>query len=626
MGKNNKSLIKLLPFILAILIITVYVFQAVQYTRTIEPVMDEGTYLLKGKWYWEGTYQPFEANGPLTNKTPFSFYILGISQILFKPGLASGRYFAVFLSVLLLIGQWLTVKRLAGSWWACLSISLYLISPAWIIYFSRAMTQVVTSLIIVWSLYFFLGKDRTRVQLLIGAILSTATVMVRQNMLPFYLLTLLYILWENGWRKSALPILASMAVFLGMNLLYWPQIYQYIWQPLLPDFFNKLVSSILHFDLLTGNIGQPLLVYEYNTVYETQVFFDGIRYFFLPCLATLFSLILLFPKALFKDKNHKKTAYLAISFLILTIMHYAYALYENNVLYSFPAYYAFYLPIGVTLIPLIVKDCLKIESKTRQWILGITAVATCTGIGLSLYREIAPFFMNLNLPSISQHTLSGPYELWDVLLNQYHISMHTQEFIIPTIAGLLGGLLILLIVKLIHSIIVKKEKHYSYGSILILVFFVLGYLLSPTFILSKNSSIPIHPDTNIPEEFEQTAEQFKPILPENALVYWDGFTPILFLYLPDIRIFPAQLNLEFYYRVNGDTDAIEEHGFWNDELAARWMEEADILVFTEETYQKRFATLDPAVQSTFSRIPVQISLDPYSQHETAIILEYIKSD
>jgi hypothetical protein len=30
------------------------------YVPIIEPVMDEGTYLLKGKWYWENTYQPFQ--------------------------------------------------------------------------------------------------------------------------------------------------------------------------------------------------------------------------------------------------------------------------------------------------------------------------------------------------------------------------------------------------------------------------------------------------------------------------------------------------------------------------------------------------------------------------------------
>jgi uncharacterized BrkB/YihY/UPF0761 family membrane protein len=66
-------------------------------------------------------------------------------------------------------------------------------SPSWIIYYSRAMTQVVTSLLIVWSLYFLLGEDRKQSQLIIGAILAALVVMVRQNLLPLFVFTLLYI-------------------------------------------------------------------------------------------------------------------------------------------------------------------------------------------------------------------------------------------------------------------------------------------------------------------------------------------------------------------------------------------------------------------------------------------------
>jgi len=623
MKSHYEQLKKLLPFLISLLIIVVYVILAVHYAHIIEPVMDEGTYLLKGKWYWEGTYQPFEENGPVTNKPPLAFYSLGISQILFGTGLLAGRYFAILLSVFLLIGQWLTVKRLTGVWWATISIGFYIISPAWIIYYSRAMTQVVTSLFIIWSLYFLLGEKRTQGQLIIGAILSAMTVMVRQNMLPLFILTLIYVLWENGWRKSIIPILSSTIVFIGMNLPYWPRTYQFIWQPLFPAFLNTTMATIFHFDLLTGDIGEAFLVRKYNLIYETQVFFDGVRYFFIPFMATLFAFILFFPKKFFSDKNYRKNAYLAISFLILTILHYAYALYENNVLYSFPAYFAFYLPIGITLIPLIARDCLTMTPKDRRWILCIATIVISTGIGLSLYREIAPFFMNMNLPSISQHILSGPYEIWDVLLNRFHISIRSQEFIIPTLVGLFAGLLVLLIAKIIHLLFQKKAKLYSYGTALILVVLSLGCILSPTFILAANSSIATYPNTDIPARYAEAANQLQTILPDNALVYWDGYTPILFLYLTDIQIFPAQLNMEFYYRTGGNTASIEKQGFWNEELSVRWINEADILVFSEETYQKRFTELDSAIQSDFLRLPIHINLDPYNENNTAIILERI---
>jgi 4-amino-4-deoxy-L-arabinose transferase-like glycosyltransferase len=626
MQNQKKKLLNSLPFIIAILIIGIYILLAIHYAHIIEPVMDEGTYLLKGKWYWDGTYQPFEVNGPITNKPPLAFYSLGISQVLFGTGLLSGRYFAIFLSVILLIGQWLTVKRLAGTWWATVSIGFYIIAPAWIIYFSRAMTQVVTSLLIVWSLYFMLGKDRTPSQLVLGGVLSAATVMVRQNMLPLFVLTLIYMVWENGFRKSLFPIIASLVAFIGLNLPYWPQIYPVIWQPFFPDFFNTSMSAIFHFDLPTGDLGSAFLARNYSLVYEIQVFFDGVRYFFIPFLAMLLSFIVLFPKALLSEKNHHKTAYLAVSFLILTVFHYAYALYENNVLYSFPAYFAFYLPIGITLIPLFFKDCLVLKNKVRQWILCITVVAISTGIGLSLYREIAPFFMNMNLPSISQRKLFGPYELWDVLLNQYHIPIKVQEFIIPTAVGFLAGILILWIAKITQSVIKHRVKLQPYGSLLILLLFSLGILLSPTFILAANSSIATYPNMDIPASYEETANQLQTIIPDESLVYWDGYTPILFLYLPDIKIFPAQLNMEFYYRDGGDTEYIEKRGFWNEELALRWINEADFLVFNEETYLKRFAGLDPAIQSNFARLPVDISLDPYNEQNKAIIFERISAE
>jgi hypothetical protein len=84
--------------------------------------------------------------------------------------------------------------------------------------------------------------------------------------------------------------------------------------------------------------------------------------------------------------------------------------------------------------------------------------------------------------------------------------------------------------------------------------------------------------------------------------------------------------MEFYYRDGGDTEYIEKRGFWNEELALRWINEADFLVFNEETYLKRFAGLDPAIQSNFARLPVDISLDPYNEQNKAIIFERISAE
>lgn len=615
----TKQKSNFLPYLLAIIIVIIYVLLAVHYVPIIEPVMDEGTYLLKGKWFWENTYQPFQEKGPLTNKPPLAFYSLGISQILFTPGLESGRYFAVFLGVLLLIGQWLTVKRLAGAWWATASIALYAISPAWIIYYSRAMTQVVTSLLIVWSLYFLLGEDRKQSQLMVGAILAALVVMVRQNLLPLFVFTLLYILWENGLKKSIVPILVGSIVFIGFNVIYWPEIYLHIWQPYFPGLLNRFITSLFHLNLPSGDLGSDYLVKNYNPVYELQVLFDSMRYFFIPIIVSIFTFILLFPKRLFNEKKHRKTAFLAFSFIFLVALHYGYAVYENVVLYSFPAYIAFYLPLAVTLIPLFFKEISSPENRRRQWMLSIAVVFISAGIGLSLYREIAPFFMNLNLPSISQHTFHGPYKLWDVLLNRYQISIRTQEFIIPTIVGFLSGWIILLSAFIYQKIKSHKNKSVSFGSSLILITLAIGILLTPTFILSGHNSIPTCNNSNIPERYEAIGKALQKIIPAGSHVYLEGHTPIIILYLPDIQVFPSQLNMYFYYHNGGDTNYLERISHWNDELALRWIREADFLFLDQTTYENRFLNLSPELQAEFQQLPNHITLDPCDSQSTILI-------
>lgn len=605
------------------IIIIVYVLLAMHYVPIIEPVMDEGTYLLKGKWYWENIYQPFQEKGPLTNKPPLSFYSLGISQILFSRGLESGRYFAVFLGAILLIGQWLTVKRLAGTWWAAASIALYTISPAWIIYYSRAMTQVVTSLLIAWSLYFVLGEDRKQSQLIIGAILAAMVVMVRQNLLPLFMFTLLYILWENGLKKSIVPIFSGLIVFIGFNAIYWPEIYLHIWQPFLPNFFNEIVIDIFRLDSLTGNLGTANLIKKYDLIYELQVLFDGVRYFFIPIMASIIVFIILPIKNLLTIRRYRKVLYLAFNFVFLSIIHYFFAMYENNVLYSFPAYFAFYLPLGTILLPLLSKDIIEFNNKKKETVLILTVILTCTGIGLSLYREIAPYFMNIHLPSFRQRTLfHGPYMLWDVLLNRYNISIRLQEFIIPTCVGLIAGVMIIFWGKVIQRIITHaKGKSLPYGRILIIFIFFLSILITPTFILAGHNSIETCPNSNIPKIYEKAAEDLRSVIPSNSLVYLEGPTPVLFMYLPDIKIFPAQLNMQFNFRDGGDLATIENMSYWNDELAQRWIEESDFLFLDQATYESRFLNLSSELQNDFLKIPNHLTLDPCNTQYTIVILK-----
>ena len=57
------------------------------------------------------------------------------------------------------------------------------------------------------------------------------------------------------------------------------------------------------------------------------------------------------------------------------------------------------------------------------------------------------------------------------------------------------------------------------------------------------------------------------------------------LYVPDIQIYPAQINGDYSFLSGGDPDRIVRFGRWNQELAERWANEADIILIEEHFYE-----------------------------------------
>jgi len=323
---------------------------------------------------------------------------------------------------------------------------------------------------------------------------------------------------------------------------------------------------------------------------------------------------------MFTEKEHRKTTFLALSFLFLLLFHFYYVVLRNNILYSYPAYLAFFIPLAVTLIPCIAKETIIFNSRAKQWIVSFIIIFLCSGIGLSLYREIASIFMNIHLPSISQRTLHGPYPLWDVLLNRYHLSIQSQEFLIPTIVGFLGGALILLLAAIFTKLFQKQNRIFTFGKLATLIIFSVGYILTPTFLLAGHGSIPTCPNFNYDAAYSSLGEKLQQFIPPGSSIYIEGYDPIIFSYLPNMQIHPAQLNGQFNYRIGGDASFIEQRGYWNEESALKWLKEADFLFFSQDAYEQRFLTLNATLQAQFQ--PIADDLIPeICQMGRLIILE-----
>src|SRR3990172_8033653 len=78
-----------------------YLSQSLVYAHTQFSLLDEGAYLYKGYLFATGQYRLYQDYGPWTNHMPLAFLIPGYVQVLFGPGLRTGRYLAVGLSLLL---------------------------------------------------------------------------------------------------------------------------------------------------------------------------------------------------------------------------------------------------------------------------------------------------------------------------------------------------------------------------------------------------------------------------------------------------------------------------------------------------------------------------------------------
>ncbi len=173
----------ILPHILGVAGALIYSVQSIIYMFTQKSMIDEGLFLYKGYLFASGIYRPFQDYGPWMQKAPLVYLIPGYVETWFGPGLRAGRYYAVLISLLFLLGLWLVTRRLAGSLWAGLVICAVALNPSLIKAYSIAISQGLTSCLLVWTLFFALGKDRHRWQLAVSTSLVAILVFTRQNMI-----------------------------------------------------------------------------------------------------------------------------------------------------------------------------------------------------------------------------------------------------------------------------------------------------------------------------------------------------------------------------------------------------------------------------------------------------------
>jgi 4-amino-4-deoxy-L-arabinose transferase-like glycosyltransferase len=556
-----------------------YLIQALIYAHTTVSSLDEGSYLIKGLFYLNGIYEPFEPYGPLTNKAPFAFLIPGFAEYLFGAGLRTGRYFSILLGFLTVVATWVVARRWAGNWLATLTVWVFALSPMIIKLHVQAVSEVIIACMLAWVCVFILDKERPLWQIIVASIISALAVLTRQNMAIILPLLVLYVFWQHGKQKGLWAFITTTFVFLLIHAYYWPRIVV-IWAPWLPEALTPFLNQF-------RIPGESVPVWDPNIDIWNRLnsFFQGIRYHFIPIIGSLFALILFPPLPQWKRVSAFRAAvFLASTFFILLLLHGWASLasqYESySCVFCFANYLTFFDPLGILFFILALAQACKRNPNfiTKAFVI-VFVIVLSTGIGFSLFEQVGNSLLNFPMPRFRDgQFLSGTTTLEAILKYGFNFEVvQTKRFISSSIGFMLG-----LLVLLLAFFAWRKSKQTNYALTLINSFLMAGFLLSPVLHLGQGK-IDCH--TDIIRNHEELGEYLSSIIPPNSFVYWDGgnaFTPMV--YVTHAKIFPPQINNGYTYHIGGDPDVLYYFSHWNAELDSRWRSEANIFIIEAKRY------------------------------------------
>lgn len=586
--------------VLALLGGCVYAIQSIIYSFQLTSLLDEGAYLYKGYLFASGLYRPFQDFGPWTNKGPLAFLIPGFFQNLFGEGLRSGRYVAVGISLLALLGLWLTVRRLGDGWWAAAVVWGMALNPFTIKLFSQAISQGLVACMLIWMLALTLGEGRRSWHVLLGTFLAVAIVFTRQNMVAILPLLIGYNFWQHGRKLGWQSLMIGSGMFILGHVLYWPNI-MYLWLGWLP---TKL-TPFLDFLRMTDK-GLPGFVSVNTQINRLMAFLQAFRYNFF-VMAGLVLVFLLWPglKEWKKNGYFRTSIFLAVLMVVLLVMHAWASLWKDYCNYCFAGYIGFFGMLSPVLLVVMAGSLQMKPGLLRQSAIVLAMMGLFTGIGYGSFeeigyqlREVFMDFLNIQLPRTKDFfntwkfqpgtvTLEGFLENKLGIVIDYFRDIEIYRRILPAVVGFLAGLLFLLLMVLLFNVLRKKLNiKFNYAALVMVVFVLAGSLLAPGRVLGGGTYV-YDCDQDSLAAYEKAGQQLANLIPAGSRVYWDVSSSAvsLLLYLPEVQIQPQQINGLYGFYIGGNTQDLLRVGQWNDVAAAQWLEQADVIVVEEPSIQ-----------------------------------------
>jgi hypothetical protein len=572
--------------LIAIAGVILYSTLSVGYAFTQRSTIDEGLYQYKGYLFASGTYHPYQDYGPRTQYGPLSYLIPGYIQLVFGPSLLTGRLFGVITGILALVGLWLVARRLGGYWWGATAVWATALNPGVIRNYSFGVNQGLVACLLMWTLVLSLKRSQSNWQITAGTILASILLLARQNMAPVLLLLILYTFWQYGKKQGWIAVLAGTVTLLAGHLAFWPGILS-MWTPWLPSILSPFL----------GNWRVPagaIMAMETQPNASARIYglLEGIRFHFVSVTGFAASMIFWPKRAAWRDEaQFRATVFLSVLFLGLVGLHawagLGFGEGNNYNTFTFSPYLAFFDYLGILVFVAIFPTLEKRQSGIRIFFMFVLVLAFATGIGFGGFSVFGDQLINLKILRIKSffttgQLLPGQIPLWDYLANTFGIPHNTSRLIVPEVAGLIAGLMVLMVGWGVWALLRRKRiVLFSLGFTTMMLFLTIGAILAPTGVLGGGLT-QWNCTGNVITEYAQVGDYLAKNIPDGSSVYWDGGNAVaILLYVPNIHIFPQQLDGQWNFYHGGDSDVLARLGNWNDELAKLWRDEADVIIIQQ---------------------------------------------
>jgi hypothetical protein len=279
-----------------------------------------------------------------------------------------------------------------------------------------------------------------------------------------------------------------------------------------------------------------------------------------------------------------------VLFISLFALHSWATMSKTYCAFCLEGYTAFFVGLGWMLLALTFANWARTISWQRQLIAAGFILIFAAGIGFSAYDEIGQALLTVGFPS------SGLPSIGILLENKFQLPPNQAQYLVAAGAGFVFGMVILL-ATVVWMLLRRhlRKKNSAFGYTILVIFMLVGTLLTPTVILGGGYKT-FDCGGDIISSYEAVGAHLAELIPPGSKVYWKGglsFAPLL--YAPGIMIYPPQVNGDYSFYLDGDANELEKYGYWNPDLSNQWLNETDYVLIEERYYRKWFKdTVDPS--------------------------------